>query len=162
MHISEECLRVPDEVVAGRAVLSGWYGDSMWGLDGAPWKDLVRSGRSSAGDGLGEFRLRTGFMHVPVPAFGFNRAAVVRAISESEDMRPWRLGTDYDRPISRRIVEESGVPRHLFGVEKQYTATKAANLHAIAPLLFRIQMDRYARALADWSPASATRAMAPG
>jgi hypothetical protein len=35
-------------------------------------------------------------------------------------MRPFILdGTDYNRPICRRIVEEAGVPRHLFGMQKK-------------------------------------------
>ena len=103
---------------------------------------VARSGAGhaiSAGIGLGEFRLRTGFMHVPVPGLAFNRAATVRAIGESAAMRPWRLDTAYDRPIPRRLTEESGVPRTVFGVEKQFTATQARNLHEIAPTLFAMQ-----------------------
>lgn len=149
--IHEECMRAPDEAVANRAVLTGWYGDSMWGRGGEPWKDLERPHTSSGGTGLCEFRLRTGFMHIPVPALAFNHAGILRAISESDAMRPWRLGTDYDRPIPRRIVEESGVPRNAFGMEKLYTATKAANLHAVAPDLFAMQLDRYTPALEDWA-----------
>jgi len=150
VHIADECLRAPDEIVADRAVLTGWYGDVAWGIDGPVWRDLKRGHPSSGGIGLGEFRLRTGFMHLPVPGFAFNRSAVVRAIGESEAMRPWRLGTDYDRPIPRRIVEEAGVPRELFGVRKQFTATQAANLHGIASILFDMQIARYAPAFADW------------
>ena len=33
----------------------------------------------------------------------------------SDEMAPWSLGNDYDRPIPRRIVEEAGIPRALFG-----------------------------------------------
>src|SRR2546427_8786426 len=32
---------------------------------------------------------------------------------------PWRLGSDYDRPIPRRILEEAGIPRRLFGNRKK-------------------------------------------
>jgi hypothetical protein len=39
-------------------------------------------------------------------------------VTISEEMGPWRLGNDYDRPIPRRIVEEKGVPRNLFGFAK--------------------------------------------
>ena len=89
-------------------------------------------------------------MHVPVPGFAFNKGAAIRAISESDAMRPWRLNTGYDRPIPRRIVEESGVPRSMFGIHKQYTATQAANLHNVAPALFDMQIARYAPALEEW------------
>lgn len=150
VHMSDECLRVPDEMVASRAVVTGWYGDSMWGLDGEPSRDLTRDHRSSAGIGLGEFRLRTGFMHVPIAALAFNRSHVVRAIGESDAMQPWRLGTDYDRPIPRRIAEEAGVPRDAFGTRKMFTATQVANLRQIAPILFDMQVARYAPAIADW------------
>src|SRR5438067_688694 len=34
-------------------------------------------------------------------------------------MAPWRLGSDYDRPIPRRILEEAGIPRQLFGTRKK-------------------------------------------
>jgi hypothetical protein len=33
-------------------------------------------------------------------------------------MDPWRLGNTYDRPIARRIAEEAGLPRHMFGQSK--------------------------------------------
>ena len=38
----------------------------------------------------------------------------------------------------------------MFGVEKQFTATQARNLHEIAPTLFAMQVARYAPALEDW------------
>lgn len=150
--ISEECQRVDDGLVAGRAVLSGWYGDTIWGLDGEPNSVLGRALGSSIAGGFGEYRLRTGFMHVPVPAFGFRAAAAIRAISASAEMVPWRVGGGYDRPIPRRIVEEAGVPRDAFGTRKQFTATKPANLHRIAAELFAMQTARYAEALAGWAP----------
>jgi hypothetical protein len=33
-------------------------------------------------------------------------------------MAPWRLSNRYDRPIPRRLAEEAGVPRELFGQVK--------------------------------------------
>ena len=33
-------------------------------------------------------------------------------------MKPWQLGNKYDRPIPRRIVEEAGVSREMFGIAK--------------------------------------------
>ena len=38
---------------------------------------------------------------------------------EFSRVEPWRLGTAYDRPIPRRIAEEAGVPRSVFGVRKK-------------------------------------------
>jgi hypothetical protein len=34
-------------------------------------------------------------------------------------MNPWSLGAGYDKPIARRLAEEAGVPRHLFGQAKK-------------------------------------------
>jgi hypothetical protein len=34
-------------------------------------------------------------------------------------MKPWTLGGEYDRPIARRIAEEAGIPRELFGQQKK-------------------------------------------
>ncbi len=36
-------------------------------------------------------------------------------------MNPWRVGGGYDKPIARRIAEERGVPRSLFGQTKLNT-----------------------------------------
>jgi hypothetical protein len=122
----------------------------MWGFNQQPGTDMKRTNLANTGSGLSEYRLRTGFMHVPVPVFGFNAAQSIRAIGRSEAMQPWRLGTSYDRPIPRRIAEEAGVPRMAFGVKKAHVATIALNLQQIAPDLFDIQVARYAPALRDW------------
>ncbi len=71
-----------------------------------------------AGHGLAELRLVVGFIQLPVPFIGARRKADIVKITESAEMDPWRLRNDYDRPIARRIAEEAGVPRHLFGQSK--------------------------------------------
>lgn len=40
-------------------------------------------------------------------------------------MRPWSVGGSYDRPIARRVGEEAGIPRHLFGTLKKNTSLEA-------------------------------------
>lgn len=71
-----------------------------------------------AGSGMAEWRLVVGLIHLPLPYIGARRRADIVEITESAEMDPWRLGTAYDRPISRRIAEEAGVPRQLFGQSK--------------------------------------------
>jgi hypothetical protein len=106
----------------GRLLVTGMHGDGVWGLRYAASKphpmrrDLVR--RDAAGGSLGEFRYRVGFQHVPLPCFGATSFPDIHAISCSAEMRPWTLGTGYDRPIARRLAEERGVPRALFGTRK--------------------------------------------
>jgi hypothetical protein len=71
-----------------------------------------------AGHGLAELRLVVGFIQLPVPFIGARRKADIIRITESAEMDPWRLRNDYDRPIARRLAEEAGVPRHMFGQSK--------------------------------------------
>jgi hypothetical protein len=74
--------------------------------------------------GLSEVGIEWGFIQVaPVFIGGRHRSQIFR-LTMSEEMSPWRLGIEYDRPIPRRIAEELGhVPRHLFGQRKLATAT---------------------------------------
>jgi hypothetical protein len=108
--------------LAQTAFITGFRGDGVWSRLPGERHPLITDGSS-----LGEFRLRVGFVHVPVPFIGFERRADILAISNSEEMRPWMVGTDYDRPIPRRILEEKGVPRHLFG------QTKKGSFRAVQP-----------------------------
>jgi hypothetical protein len=71
------------------------------------------------GVSLQEFRLRVGFIQVPVALFALSCDRSVWEITGSEEMKPWTLGTDYDRPIPRRIAEEAGIPREWFGQKKK-------------------------------------------
>ena len=94
------------------------------------WSKQVEHNRDSGGPGIAEFRLRLGFMHFPLPYLGTvdcqparcRISRSVRRISNSEEMAPWSIGGDYDRPIPRRIVESAGVDRHMFGQTKRAVA----------------------------------------
>ena len=57
-----------------------------------------------------------------VVLMGARQKADIVRITESPEMDPWRLGNAYDRPIPRRVAEEAGVPRHLFGQSKMASA----------------------------------------
>jgi hypothetical protein len=100
----------------GRLLVTGYYGDRVW--DRYPMRvgsDIPRGG----GACFAEFRLRTGYLHVPVPYLGCTSLASINRISNSAEMRPWTLMRAYDRPIPRRLLEEAGVPRHAFGMAKK-------------------------------------------
>jgi hypothetical protein len=102
----------------GRLLLSGNYGDRIWGTGRTNLSPtIVRHGTD--GLSLGEFRLWTGFLHCPVPYWATRSIAQVHAISHSAEMRPWHVDGPYNRPIPRRIVEESGVPRDAFATTKR-------------------------------------------
>ena len=94
-----------------------WYPAELWRRKSVPMSpDLVRW--DLANDGLAEIRLIIGFVLVAPVYIGARRRSDINSITESQGMNSWRLGTDYDRPIPRRIAEEAGVPRVLFGSKK--------------------------------------------
>jgi hypothetical protein len=102
-------------------LFTGNFGDKIW--DRA-YHDLS----NPTGDFdafLGEFRLAQGMFHCVVPWWGIRHAQEIHATGLREDMKPWTLNTDYDRPIARRLVEEAGVPRAAFGVRKRNTSVNA-------------------------------------
>lgn len=52
------------------------------------------------------------------PYIGADHASQIYEIAISDEMKEWRLGNLYDRPVCRRIVEEKGVKREMFGLKK--------------------------------------------
>lgn len=103
--------------LSGRVLLTGYHGDKMWDTSTHDLSAAIKRGDPS-GLALTETRLWMGFLHCPVAFFGVRNIADVYQISTSEEMKPWRVGGDYDRPICRRIVEQEGIPRELFGTRK--------------------------------------------
>ena len=115
---SDVLFKGAEEHLAGRVLLTGYNGDRLWATDA---KDLsqhiVRV--DDSGVALTEYRLWVGFIHCPLPFWGARQIRDIQAISNSPEMSPWNVGPpSYRRPICRRIVEEAGVPRELFGVRK--------------------------------------------
>lgn len=104
-----------------RLLVTGVWGDSIWARDATVPPGLPT--RTPFGKSLAEFRLRTGFAHVPVPMVGAFFPASIIAISNRPGMiRRYSVGGRYDRPIPRRIAEEAGIPRGMFGVAKNATS----------------------------------------
>src|SRR5262249_53253556 len=120
-----------------RLLVTGFCGGPMWDLSGKP---LDRNGSS-----LGEFRLRENFIHLPLPFVGALQRAAVHTISNSPEMDPYKIGGNYDRPIPRRILEEAGVPRALFGQHKRAISTVLYGVYPKRPMpksLHRAVKDR--------------------
>jgi len=113
-------LAATGDALGGRLLLTGHFGDDVWNRD--PSKILPDLRQQTAaglsGTALTEFRLRVGFQHFPLPFTAAEHIEAIHAISISPALQPWSLGGSYDRPIPRRIVEEAGVPRELFGQKK--------------------------------------------
>ncbi len=98
-------------------IFLGTMGDDLWRRDRQDVLDSLARPRElqPCYAGLREFRLRAGIVFVHAPTIGANNAAAIFAITRSAEMQPWSLGTKYDRPIPRRIVETAGIPRAAFG-----------------------------------------------
>ncbi|MEX2561782.1 MAG: hypothetical protein WD358_00865 [Nitriliruptoraceae bacterium] len=116
-------MRVFDDVLPGSLLVTGFYGDTLWSPTGPVSTTLRRV--DVAGASMGEFRLRLGFVHVPLPFFGAMEHPSIKAISTADEIASWRLNVPYDRPIPRRIVEQHGIARASFGREKKATTTIA-------------------------------------
>ena len=101
----------------------GHGGDGVWELELAADRLAAQMIRGSpSGCSLTEARARYGVIDCS-PAYIFARSVpAIQRISKSDEMAPWRLGTGYDRPICRRILEEKGVPRSAFGWGKKAVA----------------------------------------
>lgn len=114
--------------LAKRVFVTGFHGDKIWDLHGKSNPVLARGDIS--GSSIGEFRLASGFIHVPLPFIGALCHASIARISKSSEMKAFSIGRGYyDRPIPRRIAEEAGISRHAFGQTKK----------AIVILVFRNQ-----------------------
>ena len=108
-------------ILRGRMVITGFFGDSVWGFDKAAGTTIERSDLS--GGSLSELRLRLPFIHLPLPFVGARDWPEIRRIGHSAEMQSHRVGGKYDRPIPRRILEDAGVPRGLFGQEKKMVSS---------------------------------------
>jgi hypothetical protein len=117
-----------EKALPGRVLVSGFNGDSIWDRHHKrPSPQLIRLNEPPTGSSLGEFRLRAGFLHCPVPFLGAVLHPALHAISRSPEMAPWTLHSGYDRPVPRRILEEKGVPRGSFA------RAKAGSFKALQP-----------------------------
>jgi hypothetical protein len=117
-----------EQVLRGSLLVSGFFGAVWWMHRPSSRPGLFRTDQS--GSSLGEWRLRAGFIHLPLPCFGGEHYRDLVRISRSPEMRPWVVGRGYDKPIPRRIIEEAGVPRGTFGEVKR---AASASIHVDGP-----------------------------
>ena len=116
-----------EEVLRQKIFVTGFTGDNVWSMRKLP--DRFMSRGDASGSMLEEFRIRVGFVHLPIPFIGAMRHPELREISLSKEMRPWALNQGYDRPIARRIAEEAGIPRGHFGQSKKAVGARMFDHH---------------------------------
>jgi len=106
-----------EPLLRGRVLLTGFHGDNVWSKNpGDLSENIVRGDQS--GLSLAEYRLQVGFIHCPLPFWGVRQIRDINLISNSPEMKPWDVPGEYSRPICRRIVEEAGGAREMFGIRK--------------------------------------------
>lgn len=114
----ELVMKTFENVLPERMLIIGTHGDTIWDkLASKVEQDIICE--TTPGGCLTEFKFRVGFALVPLAYFGCINHPSIHRISNSPEMAPWSLGNTYDRPIPRRIIEERGVPRSLFGQRKR-------------------------------------------
>jgi hypothetical protein len=107
----------------GTLFVSGRRGDGLFNTIRPGSPDLFTPFMAAlAGAMMGEFRLRVGFLNMQPYFIVARHPEAIYRITTSPEMKPWSVGGSYDRPILRRILEEAGIPRGLFGVEKRANA----------------------------------------
>lgn len=111
---------VAESELPGSMFYTGFLGDVLWDYNSREQKaSRDYAYKDPSGASFNEFRLRLGFIHVPVPLLTFTRHPELHRISRSAEMKPWQIGGTYDRPVPRRLVETCGVPRHIYGQSKK-------------------------------------------
>jgi len=109
------------DLLAERVLVSGYCGGRTWNTRAAPPDPDLRRNDIS-GSALTEYRLRAGFLHLPLPCLGMRALVDLHRIGRSPELEPWDIGGGYTRPVARRIAEEGGVPRDLFGQKKRFAS----------------------------------------
>lgn len=110
--------------LCNRVLFTGYPGEHWRMNPPSLERNLVRN--DCGGLSLTEYRLQIGMVHCAVGYFGARQTAEICAINQSEEMRPWVMPGNYNKPILRRITEAAGVPREVFGQRKMATAVVTA------------------------------------
>lgn len=130
-----------DSILQGKVLYTGGYGDVYWAKN--QWKKPGYRLTKPFERSVTEYRLERGFTLVPVPSIGMLFPESALTLTHKLEMRPWRVGGRYDRPIPRRILEERGVPRSCFGIKKNAVNPFTPNFANRKPKSFRIRLNRY-------------------
>lgn len=102
---------------AGHVVFSGTSGSYTYDKDSKVNEESKRSGYDfyTANLSFSENALIKGYIFLPMPLYASNAVESIQRITNSPEMEPWTLHTDYDRPICRRMLETMGVDGACFG-----------------------------------------------
>lgn len=101
-------------------VFIGERGDKLWDKNSPnPNNEFRFDNEVFTGTSMIENRLRVGYIVLPVPLFGAPQWISIHEISNSDEMKNYSIGGNYDRPIPRKILEDRGIARDSFGMKKK-------------------------------------------
>ncbi len=133
--------RAFDNHLTNKLFFSGALGDSIWDIANKPPYGIPVC--SVFGKSLNEYRLRKGFVHVPLPVIGSVFPHYIYRINFLKEMKPFLRKGNYNRPIPRRIIEHSGVSRDLFAKIKNAINPNPINLKRFKQDAFNTQISKY-------------------
>lgn len=110
------------EELADSLLFLGTRGDSVWEKDHLNVNDrqdfTVGNTLQQCSHSYVETCLALNTVCVHLPVIGVDRWSDLARISKSKEMEQYSTGNGYDRPIPRRILEDKGVDRKMFGQKK--------------------------------------------
>ena len=111
-----------EDLLEARVLLKANYGDACWSPIPFERERNMRClfALAMSNSPMNEFRLRVGCQIFDVAGIGAIHCGRIHKIGLSDELKPWSVGGDYDRPIPRRIAEDRGLPRDSFGQEKMF------------------------------------------
>ena len=133
--LAEDVCYLPfEDSINDTLLLTGFQGDRVWSKTLTPTSYLDRGDVS--GSSMGEFRLRAGFIHWPLPFIGCRKNELLLKITLSDEMKPYTTESNYNKPISIRIADIAKIPRSLYGVRKRLLVYYLMKRLAHYPLQF--------------------------
>lgn len=111
------------EYISDKLLYMGIRGDSIWNRNSKNVNnDFDFSASANFVDvdiSFNEYGLEFNSVLIMPPLFGADNWKSIHELALLEDMLPYTLHNDYDRPIPRRMAEEAGVKREEFGQYKR-------------------------------------------
>ena len=102
-------------------LLTAFHGDMMWERTPFDLTEFLHR-HDPSGASFSEWGLVEGVIHMSIGFWAIRRGKEIQALSLLEEMKPWTLFNNYDRPIPRRIIETAGVRRGDFAKVKRVAA----------------------------------------
>lgn len=131
-----------DKFLSNKLIFTGALGDIIWDANENPTPYGIPV-RIPFGKSLNEYRLRKGFTHIPLPVIGAVFPRYIYRINFLHEMDDYNICSNYNRPIPRRMIEESGVCRQLFAKSKNATNPNPINLKKFKNETFLRQIAKY-------------------